>query len=108
VLFLVIGFGPAIALIAFWSTFPHWFERTVVSNGGSTITITRGAVWMTPIIALLAGLGQLVALRFWYAPFLRRCAHEIGVDLCPACGYQLTGLAPETSRCPECGHRLDR
>ncbi|MEX0655123.1 MAG: hypothetical protein WDZ31_01870 [Phycisphaeraceae bacterium] len=39
-----------------------------------------------------------------HAPF----AETVGTDLpCPACGYNLRGLAGDVAACPECGRRWD-
>jgi hypothetical protein len=100
-LYLLTGFGPALALLAVWVVFREEFRRTIVT-GATQVTITSGAAWVLPLCVALAVIGQVVALRVWYAPNLRRCAREIGLDLCPACGYRLRGLAAGY-RCPECG-----
>lgn len=37
------------------------------------------------------------------APFVRRALCDLGRPVCIDCGYILTGLEPQTARCPECG-----
>lgn len=97
-LYLLLGLGPAIATLAVLAGARESFRRTTVT-GANQVTISGGAWWIIPICVLVAVLGQIVALRCLYAPNLRRCAHEIGLGLCPDCGYRCGASA----RCPECG-----
>ncbi len=58
----------------------------------------RGWLWVLPALDLAVVFAGPRAIN-------RRLANEVGaahLNMCPNCGYQLTGL-PETHVCPSCG-----
>ena len=81
-----------------WSGFaPHtlqfnwWFQSGKYVNGGDCFSVP---LWLPASISLLA-----TAIAWPLIPLLVRRARE---GACPACGYDLAGLAPGAV-CPECG-----
>jgi hypothetical protein len=72
--------------------------------------VTGRAITSFPIViffVLLASLAMNFAGGFYIAhrtaPLIFDELHRSGIELCPACNYNLRGLSPEISVCPECG-----
>lgn len=83
---------------AIWSELLY-FEagnKTGVLLPGSDVMWVVGPLW---VIILLAAIFPFLGIVWRWRARRRRLA---GAGSCPACGYDLRGLAP-TSACPECG-----
>ena len=80
----------------------------------STLTMGRNIASL-PIVFLYVMLLALFLnymMGFWFArrswPAIHQELNRRGIELCWECNYQLKGLGPEITRCPECGEPLAR
>jgi hypothetical protein len=66
------------------------------TNDGRGLTVRSVYVLLWPIVVVALGIGSPLLLS------ARRLARRNRPGLCPACGYDMKGLA-EGAGCPECG-----
>ena len=80
-------------------------ECNVLVHGNWLGYGTSTSAWGVATVVIVALIWPWSAwmYRSIYIKPVRRAMRETGYDLCIQCGYELTGLAGDADRCPECG-----